>query len=83
MGAFVIAIDPEAFAGGGVFRAAMERYLTTLRSGPAVPGAVLMAPGDREWAEAARRSARGIPVDPETRAAFAGLAAEHGVQELG
>ena len=81
MGAFVVVIDPEAFAGGEALRAAMERYLEALRSGPAVPGAVLMAPGDREWGEAARRRVRGIPVDLETQAALANLAAERGVPE--
>jgi len=32
-----------------------------------------MAPGDREWAEAARRSANGITLDPVTATAFGEL----------
>jgi LDH2 family malate/lactate/ureidoglycolate dehydrogenase len=33
-----------------------------------------MAPGDREWAEADRRMAEGIPIDPETLDALDRLA---------
>lgn len=79
LGAFVIALDPDAFAGRGALLDAMGRYLAALRGGPAVAGATLMAPGDREWAEAERRRRDGVPLDPETAAALRELAATHGV----
>lgn len=70
MGAFVIAIDPEAFIGRALFAAGMAHYLKSLRESPAREGARVMAPGDREWEEAARRRVDGIAIDPVTRAAF-------------
>jgi LDH2 family malate/lactate/ureidoglycolate dehydrogenase len=38
-----------------------------------------MAPGDREWEEAARRRLTGVPLDPVTQVAFEGLAARFGL----
>ncbi|WP_099824844.1 Ldh family oxidoreductase [Oceaniglobus indicus] len=81
-GAFVIALDPEAFAGSELVKAAMVRYLDLLRNSPARPGTKVMAPGDREWAEAARRRADGIPLDPVTLDGFAALADELGMDRL-
>lgn len=74
MGAFVMAIRPDAFVTRSVFDAGMERYLGHLRGSRPVDGGRVMAPGDREWAEARRRERSGIPIDPETRAAFLALA---------
>lgn len=82
MGAFVIALDPDAFAGRAALQNGMQRYLHALRNGQAVSGATLLAPGDREWAEAERRQAEGIPLDPETSRALASLAREHGLPPL-
>lgn len=84
LGAFVIALQPEAFAPGAEFQDGMKRYVETLRASPARAGADeegkgVMAPGDREWAEAARRERDGVPLDPATVQAFARLAAELGV----
>lgn len=79
MGAFVIAIDPDAFVGAALFRAGMERYLDALRGSRAREGARVMAPGDREWAEARRRRAEGIPLDPGTLAEFATVSEATGV----
>lgn len=73
MGHFVMAIDPEKFAGGAAFGAGMMRYLSALRGAPARPGGSAMAPGDREWDVAQERGRAGIPVDPDT-ARFLGLA---------
>jgi LDH2 family malate/lactate/ureidoglycolate dehydrogenase len=39
----------------------------------------VMAPGDREWAEAEARRRSGIPLDPETVTAFAALSREFGI----
>ncbi|MEM8552519.1 MAG: Ldh family oxidoreductase [Pseudomonadota bacterium] len=75
LGAFVIAVDPDAFAGADILRAGMDRYLRALRDSPPREGARVMAPGDREWAEAGRRRVSGIPLDHETAAAFKDLAA--------
>lgn len=74
MGAFVMALKPEAFAPGETFQDGMRRYLETLRDSAPRAGGAVMAPGDREWAEAARREAGGVPLDPATAEAFARLA---------
>ena len=66
MGAFVMAIDPDGFVGRIVARAVMDRYLTQLRGSKPVAGKTVMAPGDREWAEAEQRRLRGVPLDPVT-----------------
>jgi LDH2 family malate/lactate/ureidoglycolate dehydrogenase len=79
LGAFVLALDPVAFAGAEAVARSMARYLDLLRASPAVPGARVMAPGDREWAERDRRRRAGIPLDPETAEAFGQLAADTGV----
>jgi LDH2 family malate/lactate/ureidoglycolate dehydrogenase len=75
VGAFVIAMKPDAFIDEASFQDGMRRYLDTLRASPARAGGRVMAPGDREWAEADRRSSDGIPLDPTTEEAFAALAA--------
>lgn len=70
MGAFVMAIRPEAFVDRDAFEHGMRRYLAALRRSPARKDHAVLAPGDREWAEADRRDAEGIPVDPQTAAQF-------------
>ena len=73
MGHFVLVIDPDKFVGRAAFGIMIAQYLAQLR-GSAVRegGARVMAPGDREWAERARRRVEGVPVDPDT-ARFLGL----------
>ena len=67
MGHFVIVIDPAKFVGAEVFGRAIGNYLMSLRGAPARPGGgPIMAPGDREWAEAEQRAATGVPIDPDT-----------------
>lgn len=73
MGAFVIALDPDAFAGSEIVQAGITRYLGLLRASPARPGTTVMAPGDREWAVARERRKKGIQLDPVTAASFAEL----------
>jgi LDH2 family malate/lactate/ureidoglycolate dehydrogenase len=73
LGAFVLALDPAAFGHDG-FAREMARYLALLRASPARAGGTVMAPGDREWAEADRRAVAGIPIDPTTAEAFRALA---------
>lgn len=79
MGAFVLAIRPSAFLPAEVFQQGMERYRDTLRGSRTAEGGVVMAPGDREWAEAERRVVQGIPVDPASAEAFAGFAGTFGL----
>ncbi len=74
LGAFVLAIDPAAFAGVEAVRAGMTRYLTLLRSSPARPDTRVLAPGDREWAVARDRRENGVTLDPVTAQTFAALA---------
>ncbi|WP_417522446.1 Ldh family oxidoreductase [Marinovum sp.] len=79
MGAFVICIDPDGFVGRGLLLAGMDRYLSALRQSMPREGKTVMAPGDREWAEAAHRRKAGVPLDPETARAFRRLAQEAGI----
>ncbi|WP_420024330.1 Ldh family oxidoreductase (plasmid) [Cereibacter azotoformans] len=79
MGAFVLAIRPDAVIPRDEFEAGMRHYLAALRASPAREGARVLAPGDREWAEARRRAAEGVPLDPATEAAFAALARRFGL----
>lgn len=71
-GHFFLALDPSRFVGAEAFGKAMVGYLAELRATPAKPEEAVMAPGDREWAVAARRAISGIPIDAET-AAFLSL----------
>ncbi len=80
MGAFVIALEPSAFTPGEEFRDGMKRYLETLRASPPRNGASVMAPGDREWAEAARREHEGVPLDPATAEAFVRLGGKFAIR---
>ena len=73
MGAFVMAIRPE-FVDRNVFENGMRRYLAALRGSPARTDHAVLAPDDREWAQADRREAEGVPVDPQTAAEFEELA---------
>ncbi|MEJ8572962.1 Ldh family oxidoreductase [Microbaculum marinum] len=74
LGAFVMAIRPDAFVDKSTFDEGLTRYLDRLRASPARDGCSVMAPGDREWAEAERRAVQGIPLDPVTIADFERLA---------
>lgn len=79
LGAFVLALKPDAFVDKATFDGGMRRYLAALRASPARTGHAVMAPGDREWAEARRRAVEGVPIDPMTASAFRDLAGRHGV----
>lgn len=78
MGAFALAIDPAAFLEQEVFDDGMRRYLEALRASEA-HGEGALAPGDREWREQETRLSRGVPIDPATAEAFAGLARRFGL----
>lgn len=79
LGAFVLAIDPDAFAGRAVFADTMSRYMDQVAASPAMQGKTVMAPGDREWREGRERTRAGIPLDPQTLDGFAAIAARYGV----
>jgi LDH2 family malate/lactate/ureidoglycolate dehydrogenase len=79
LGAFVLAIRPDAFVEKAVYEAGMQRYLATLRGSRPAANRSVMAPGDREWAEAERRAVEGIPIDPASNEAFAGFARRFGL----
>jgi LDH2 family malate/lactate/ureidoglycolate dehydrogenase len=81
-GAFVLAINPQAFVEDDVFADTMRRYVGAIRGSRALAGETVMAPGDREWAEADRRDAEGIPLDPETLAAFAAITERYSLPAL-
>ncbi|NHO32425.1 Ldh family oxidoreductase [Acetobacter fallax] len=71
VGHFFIAINPDHFVGRTAYETAITHYLALLRNSPATdPAHPVMAPGDREWKEAAERMKHGIPVDPDTMQAL-------------
>ncbi len=80
LGAFVMALKPQAFGDQATFDAGMARYLDVLRNSPAREGQSVMAPGDREWKVAAERERFGVMIDPATRDAFAALGKKYGVE---
>jgi LDH2 family malate/lactate/ureidoglycolate dehydrogenase len=79
LGAFVLALKPSAFVEEEMYHDTMRRYVRAVRESPAIPGGKVMAPGDREWAEEERRRTDGIPLDPETLAAFEEIARRYGI----
>ncbi|MCT7374180.1 Ldh family oxidoreductase [Chelativorans salis] len=80
LGAFVLALKPGAFVDEKAFADGMTRYLAALRGSTARAGGTVLAPGDREWAEADRRAVEGIPLDPATLEAFRRLADRFGIE---
>jgi LDH2 family malate/lactate/ureidoglycolate dehydrogenase len=80
LGAFVMALKPGAFLEPEKFDAGMKHYLARLRSSPTRAGETVMAPGDREWAEYDRRTAKGVPIDPATAESFIDLATRFGLE---
>jgi len=65
-GELIIAIDPEAFGGPAIFRAAVDAHIAELRDVTPIPGALpVRVPGERSFAERKRRLRDGIPVDPQ------------------
>jgi len=79
LGAFVMALKPGAFVDEKTFFDGMRRYMAAFESSPARAGEAVMAPGDREWAEADRRESQGIPIDPATESAFRAIASRYGI----
>jgi LDH2 family malate/lactate/ureidoglycolate dehydrogenase len=82
LGAFVMAIEPTAFVERNIFDGTMKRYLDALHASPSVEGRKAMAPGDREWMQFDLRAREGVPLDPETIAAFGRLADQYRLTPL-
>lgn len=80
MGAFTLAIRPDAVVDRQTFDDGMRRYVEALRNSAVREGAEVMAPGDREWAVARERETAGVPLDPDTQAAFERLAQRYAVK---
>lgn len=75
LGHFFWFIDPDKFVGRTRYPELIVRYIDALHAAPARPAMPeIMAPGDREWRESARRREQGIPIDKET-ARFLGIIA--------
>ncbi|MCO5734276.1 Ldh family oxidoreductase [Rhizobium sp. SSA_523] len=79
LGAFTLAIKPDAFVERDVFDDGMRRYLHRLRHSRAREGQTVLAPGDREWAVARLREKDGVQLDPDTAAAFQILSTRLGI----
>jgi len=82
LGAFVLAIDPEAFMGRDVCEAVIRRYRDSIRQSVTTPHEKVMAAGDREWAEAERRRADGISLDQTTVTALNSFAGHREIPPL-
>ena len=80
LGAFVLALLPEAFGDRATFNDGMHRYLSELRDSPVRDGSAVMAPGDREWRTASERETLGVTLDPATLQSFEILAERYHVR---
>jgi ureidoglycolate dehydrogenase (NAD+) len=60
LGSFMLAIDPQRFAGGAVLAGALLAAVTEVKA----QKEGVLAPGDPEYRTAAQRSRDGIPVEP-------------------
>ncbi|MBB5752220.1 Ldh family oxidoreductase [Prosthecomicrobium pneumaticum] len=78
IGHFFLVMNPSIFQAFAAFDARVGAFLADLRRQPAHPGQTVMAPGDVEKAEAARRAEAGIPVDAVTWAALEAAAGRYG-----
>ncbi len=79
IGHFFLILHPATFQALALFEERIGAFLNELRSQPAQPGQHVLAPGDVEKAEAARRARDGIPVDRVTWDTLAGIAGRYGV----
>ncbi|WP_165225231.1 Ldh family oxidoreductase [Affinirhizobium pseudoryzae] len=79
LGAFVMAIKPDAFVDRLTFDEGMRHYLERLRGSRPRDGGAVMAPGDREWAVAREREEEGVLLDPATATAFEALSGRLGI----
>lgn len=80
IGHFFLVLNPVLFQALGAFDARIAAFLNDLRAQPAKPDKTVMAPGDVEKAEAAKRRENGIPIDAVTWKDMAETAARRGVE---
>lgn len=78
MGHFFLILNPAIFQALAAFDGRVGAFLQDLRNQPAQPGKTVMAPGDVEKAEAARRAKNGIPIDRTTWASLKATAERYG-----
>ncbi|MFO1310432.1 MAG: Ldh family oxidoreductase [Burkholderiales bacterium] len=79
-GAFLIAIDPEAFGGVLAYRALVDECLHALRAVQPAPGVeAVTVPGERSRATRLERMTSGIPLAPATCDELAKLGQRFGV----
>ncbi|MDQ6435366.1 Ldh family oxidoreductase [Mesorhizobium sp. LHD-90] len=77
IGHFFLILNPAIFQALAAFDSRVGAFLNDLRAQPAQPGQKVMAPGDVEKAEAARRARNGIPIDRTTWASLAEYAGRY------
>jgi ureidoglycolate dehydrogenase (NAD+) len=77
IGHFFLILNPAAFQAIAAFDARIGAFLTDLRGQPAANGQKVMAPGDPEKAEGARRRITGVPIDRVTWNAMEEIAARY------
>jgi LDH2 family malate/lactate/ureidoglycolate dehydrogenase len=82
LGAFVMALNPDAFSGAATFRSVISRYLGAIRQSEVAADQEVMAPGDREWKEAENRRRIGLKLDETTLDSLGAFAREHGIDTL-
>ena len=81
IGHFFLILNPATFQALAAFDARIGAFLEHLRGQPARAGESVMAPGDVEKAEAARRRREGIPIDNVTWATLAAIADRYRVRK--
>ena len=77
VGHFFLVMKPDAFVEEGTFARSLAEYLADLRDQPAIQGAQVMAPGDREWRCQEQRDVEGIPLDSANQLAYTELANQY------
>lgn len=82
LGAFVLALDPAAFAGLDIFTGTLRRYRDAIRGSATAAGGAVMAAGDREWSEGRRRRMSGLLLDQTAVEALTRFAGEKGIAPL-
>jgi uncharacterized oxidoreductase len=80
---FLLVVDPNAVGSLEAFQAEARRLIDWVKASPPLPGgAGVMAPGEPEFREEARRRAEGIPLDEETWRQLGELATKLGVRRM-
>lgn len=78
-GVFVIAINPEAFAGLDEFTRNVDELFAQVKAVEPEPGARVLIPGEPEWETKEKRMEEGIPLPEEAWDGIVNLARELGL----